>query len=251
MRTGTACLIHSETRCDTCPARYTGVCEIASDAARAALAARSRVSHFAAGTPILEQGEVAEKVGNILSGNVKVVNMTEDGTEQVLGLLSAGDVVGDPLQGQNSVSWEAATDVTMCWVPRAALEGLMHDHKSLVEGYLGAVVKQLDAQRMWSASLRGHGTVQRVAGWLMQQVPVLNDEGHPIIQIRLTRRDLSSLLDMTVETLCRSLHQLEEKGAVHMLAPDTVMVTRATTLGAIAKAPNGRVDAAIRRMERA
>ena len=129
------------------------------------------------------------------------------------------------------------TELALCWLPRASLEPLLESHRSLSRGYLAATVARLQAQRHRAASLRGRSAVQRIAAWLAAQTPEIREAGAPVIRLRLSRRDLASLLDMSVETLCRGLHQVEERGAIRLLAPDVVMVMRPGRLCEVAGAP--------------
>lgn len=195
------------------------------DRSTAVLEGRARSSTFAAGATILEQGEPCSRVGTLVRGTVKVVHLTEDGDEQVLQLRRPGDLIGDPFGEESGVGWQAATDVTMCWLPRASLDGVFREVPMLYRAFLAGAVRELQDQRLWAAALRGRSTVQRLAYWLARQPVAASDSGAVIVEIELSRRDLASLLDMSVETLCRSLHQIEQRGAIRLLAPHMMAVT--------------------------
>jgi len=194
------------------------------DPAMEAVATRARRSTHAQGEAIIDQGEPSDRICILVRGIVKVVHLTEDGDEQVLQLLNPGDLIGDPFGSESSVSWEAATEVTLCGLPRLALDHLARQHPSLYRAYLAGAVRELEEQRLWSAAMRGRSTLQRLAYWLGEQSSSASDHGGAIIEFGLSRRDLSSLLDMSVETLCRSLHQIEQRGAIRLVSPNTIAV---------------------------
>ena len=196
----------------------------------AAVGTRARTATYAAGAAILDQGQPANKVCILVRGTVKVVHLTEDGDEQVLQLLHPGDMIGDPFGGDSGVSWEAATEATLCWMPVSALDAICREYPALYRAYLAGAVHELEEQRLWAAAMRGRSTLQRLAFWLNRQPASASDHAGAIIEIALSRRDLASLLDMSVETLCRSLHQIEQRGAIRLLAPDMVAVIDQATL---------------------
>ena len=83
-------------------------------------------------------------------------------------------------------------------------------------------MRLVQEQRFAQVALRGRSALQRVAHWLFLQIPAEPTPSPVRLRILLTRRDLASLLEMTIETLCRVLHQLEDKGAIWLSAPDLV-----------------------------
>lgn len=200
------------------------------ESTRTTMAGRVRMSTYASGDAIIEQGQPCDRICIVVRGSVKVVHLTEDGDEQVLQLLDPGDLIGDPFGSESGVSWEAATEVTLCSMPQMALDHLAREHPSVYRAYLAGAVHELEEQRLWAAAMRGRSTLQRLAYWLGKQPSLASDQGGAIIEIALSRRDLSSLLDMSVETLCRSLHQIEQRGAIRLLSPNTVSVLDYATL---------------------
>ncbi|OOY06934.1 Crp/Fnr family transcriptional regulator [Thioclava sp. F36-7] len=216
-----------------------------------ALEMRTHVARFPSGTTIFAQGEPAASIGVLASGTVKVVNLTVDGRMHILSLLGPGDIVGDIGAAENKLSWEAATDVTLCWMTRSSFETLLSEHATLQKGYLAATVRQLEKERLWASSLRGTGTIQRVAALLFAQLPPQSGTVDTHLPLSLTRRDIASLLDMSSETLCRVLHEIKDKGAIRMPTPALIVVQQPGTLLAIAKGvgaslPNGMMNNGMR-----
>jgi CRP-like cAMP-binding protein len=209
-------------RCSTCKVRHQGFCSWFEGDEAKGIIARATQTRFAAGTPILIQGEPASRAGIVMSGLVKIVLNDEDGSEHVIQLLHAGEMVGDPDASDCSYSWQAATDVELCWVPTSALAAAIRRCPEALHCQLDATMRQVREQRFAQVALRGRNAMQRVAHWLYLQSPTEVTLAPVRLRILLTRRDLASLLEMTVETLCRSLHQLEERGAIQLAAPDLI-----------------------------
>lgn len=214
--------VSSTDRCRTCAVRHLGFCSWFDTNHNRDIAQKTRRTVFASGTAILDQGEPAHRVGIILSGLVKIVLIDEEGTEHLIQLLHAGELVGDPFTAESACSWQAATDCELCWMPSVTLSSAIRDCPEAYRRQLEATMGLVQEQRFAQIALRGRNSLQRVAHWLFLQIP---PDAAPVpvrLRIVLTRRDLASLLEMTVETLCRALHQLEERGAIRLASPELV-----------------------------
>jgi CRP/FNR family transcriptional regulator len=229
-------------RCKTCKIRRLGFCSWFDGEEAKGIVTRTSQTRFEAGSNISIQGAPASRVGIIMSGLVKIVLNDEDGGEHVIQLLHAGEMVGDPFAEESSFSWQAATDVELCWVPASVLTSSIRSSPAALQCHLDAIMRQVQEQRFAQVALRGRNSMQRVAHWLFLQVPKDATEASVRLRILLTRRDLASLLEMTIETLCRSLHQLEHRGAIRLAKPDLIEVRDRRRLGLVSRASEDRLQ---------
>ncbi len=227
--------------CASCAAHDFGLCGMLGDACSSLLSPRCHQTRYKRGDELALQGELTDRIGIISSGLVKVVLMTADGEHHILQLLKPGHIVGDPCKAENAFSWEAATSARICWVNRATLNALIRDEPQIYRAYLAITAQQLEEHRLWAASMRGRNTLQRIAFWIVQQLPDARDGAKATVRIPLTRRDLASLLDMTVETLCRGLHQLADRNAICLLTPEEIDVVDMTKLRLFGRCGEDRV----------
>lgn len=231
-------------RCRACPVSHLGICAAAGEQVSASFSSRARLAGFRAGETIVPQGEKAGYGGIIVEGAVKVVSITEAGAAHVLQLLHPGEWVGPVFPERPGVAWDAANDVKICWIALPALEALMQKEPKLSQALLTAATRQLNAQWDWAVLLRSGGTLCRVASWLLRQAKEAGAEQggcgqSEVVVIDLRRRDLASLLDMTVETLCRALSQLEQRQAIVMLTPKQAAISNMGVLQKIARSEHG------------
>ncbi|MEY3532562.1 MAG: hypothetical protein RI979_586 [Pseudomonadota bacterium] len=105
----------------SCPVQQAGLCSWFEAPLSDEIAARSTQSQFAPGVPILRQGEAANRVGIIQTGLVKIVLNDTNGEEHLIQLLYPGEMVGDPFTIDSAFSWQAATQTSLCWMPRGLL----------------------------------------------------------------------------------------------------------------------------------
>ncbi|WP_191090185.1 Crp/Fnr family transcriptional regulator [Histidinibacterium aquaticum] len=197
--------------------------------------------HYEPGDELALQGEPSERIGILSSGLVKIVMITEDGEHHLLQLLRPGQIVGDPSRSENAFSWEAATRAEVCWINRETFAAIAREHPQLCKACLTVLGDQLEEHRLWVAAMRGRNAIQRIAFWLVQQVPDCQDGRPAVLRITLPRRDLASLLDMTGETLCRGLRHLSDRGAIHLHTSDRVEIRDLVRLRLFARCEADRV----------
>jgi CRP/FNR family transcriptional regulator len=198
--------------------------------------ARGSLVRHSQGAEILAQGEISSRIAIICSGIVKISTVNAEGDEHVLQLLHAGQFLGDPSARQSAFCWRAATEVELCWLSSTSLLAACRENPAIHLDYMAAIAGQMQQHYLFTLALRDRTTFQRVAYWLMTQIPQsqpLSDQFQ--FRILLSRRDLASLLDMTVETLCRALRQLAERRAITLTAPDRVVIGNLDKLRDLAK----------------
>lgn len=231
--------------CQTCPVPESSFCAHAFGQDKDGIAQLAHRARFRRGQSVLMQGDESEKIGILKSGVIKTVFMTEDGDTQVLGLLFPGDFIGRAFESEYRFSYEAATDIDICLFQRSSFEGLLIESPALEHTYLLGTLRQMDKMNSWTCLLRGRTARQRVAAYFTfcalhdgETDATLDLSGtHPILELRLSRSDLASLLDMTPETFCRCLHGLADKGALHICAPHRIELTDITRLRELAGPP--------------
>ncbi|WP_138471084.1 Crp/Fnr family transcriptional regulator [Poseidonocella sp. HB161398] len=224
--------------CQNCSARTNGFCGALDAEALAEFSGQCFCAGYERDAEIVRQGEPSGKVGVIAKGLVKIVMFTEDGEEHMLQILRQSQLVGMPCSMQSSFAWEAATRAEICWMPRSTWDDFLRAHPEHFEAYVKTMLHQMEELQCAVANSRGRNTRQRVAHWLLEQVPEDAAPDRPIVDIPLKRRDLAALLDMTAETLCRSLHALAGKGAIDILMPYQIEITDLAKLRTLAKSPH-------------
>ena len=236
---------HMSCECQVCPVPGSSFCAYAKEQDLDGLAQLAHRVRFKQGQSVMIQGDESEKIGVLRSGVIKTVFMTEDGDTQILGLLFPGDFIGRAFENEYRFSYEAATDIDICLFQRASFEGLLMGSPALEHGYLLSTLRQMDKMNSWTCLLRGRTARERVAAYFTfcalhdgETDATLDLSGkHPVLELRLSRTDLASLLDMTPETFCRCLHGLADKGALHIRAPHRIELTDSARLRELAGPP--------------
>jgi len=176
----------------------------------AELAPQRRVVH--AGEVIYQAGESFGKLYILNSGFCKIVNLSPDGREQVVGLKFRGDWLGFDGIANDQYSCDAvAMDTGEVWVVRydallaactrrPALLGLLHE----------AMSREISRDRESLMSVCTLPADARVADFLRYWVDSLARRGMRTDQItlRMTRAEIGNYLGMTLESVSRALSHL-------------------------------------------
>lgn len=227
--------------CPDCPAERSGPCRWLEMAVRQRIIAASTHRSFRPGECILPAGQVPAWVGTVLSGLVKIATIDEQGNEHVLQLLHPGETVGNPFGVAVPFSFDAATDTRLCMTPRMAMKEAFDRSPDAYAAHLRIAMRQQLEQHLAQLALRGRNALQRVAYWISLQTPDPDIDRVLSVRILLSRRDLASLLEMTVETLSRNLHQLADRRVIRIMTPERLEILDAPRLRLLARDQDARL----------
>lgn len=186
------------------------------------------------GAEIVMQGEPLEKIGIIAGGVIKIGTVTEGGDDHLLQIRRRGQLIHVPENTGSLFSWETATEARVCWMSRQVWDSFLKEKPSHFQSFMATMHYELEQMQRSVLNMRGRTTLQRLSFWLLEELAHSDAGDAGSLHICLSRRDLASLLDMTVETLCRSLRQLHDKEAIRLLAPDRLDVADLARLRRIA-----------------
>ncbi|HEY5275137.1 MAG TPA: Crp/Fnr family transcriptional regulator [Coriobacteriia bacterium] len=211
----------------------------AEDAAVERMAARARVEEVARGRILVTQGDVADRIGVVVAGSVKVYNLSVDGRALTFEKVGSGEAFGAiaALAGARyPATVEAATDSTIAWLPREALFELFEADpglaRTLVTDLAGRVVNLTAV-----AATQSLDVPSRLAGYLFQrslEVGRTTPAGL-VVDLGMSKGDLASALGTVPETLSRALARLRDDGVLVVRSRDVVV----KDVGALARLGSG------------
>ncbi len=195
-----------------------------------ALAPQRRVVH--AGDVIYQAGERFGNLYVLNAGFIKIVNLTSDGREQVVGLKFRGDWLGFDGIATGQYSCDAvAMDTGEVWTLRYdALLAACLRQPALLTLLHEAMSREIAQDRSSLMSVCTLPADARVAEFLHDWAGALTRRGLRADQItlRMTRAEIGNYLGMTLETVSRALSKLAraqviafpEKGRRDIRIPD-------------------------------
>ena len=187
-----------------------------SDQQLASIGAHAAWRVFERGDVIVRQGELADSLFVIASGQVKVY-MSEGDREVILKTLSAGDFFGEmPMLDQEPRSASVAA-LERCHLQTLSYESFrraMAGSTDIAKRVLETLAKRLrDADRKIGA-LALLNISARVSRTLLELAIVSN--GRKVVGEPFTQKDLASMVGASREMVNRTLHDLMQQGYIEV-----------------------------------
>ena len=159
--------------------------------------------------------QAGERFGNLYilnSGFFKIVNLSADGREQVVGLKFRGDWLGfDGIAGGHYACDAVAMDTGEIWVVSyEALLAACAAHPALLQVLHSAMSREIAHDRDSLMSVCTLPADARVAEFLRHWADSLAERGMRTdeITLRMTRAEIGNYLGMTLESVSRALSRL-------------------------------------------
>jgi CRP-like cAMP-binding protein len=171
--------------------------------------------------PLFREGERSGRVALVLRGRVKIVTVGLDGTESVLGVRGAGELLGElaALDGEpRSATATALEPVDARLLTTAEFESLLASRPAIAIALLRLLAARLRAADRWRSAFGSHDVEGRLAALLLQ---LLDEHGSPDpatggtrVDAPLTQADLGGMIGASREAVARTLRAWREAGLV-------------------------------------
>ena len=168
---------------------------------------------FRRNSEIYGESEQADYAYKVVSGAVRTYRILADGRRQIGGFHLAGDVFGLEVGEQHAFSAEAVTESKILVVKRSALMALAARDSDV-------------ARELWTLTGRELARVQehivllvktaqeRVAGFLLEMAD--RRPASDAVELPMSRQDIADYLGLTIETVSRTLSNLEHEAAIEL-----------------------------------
>lgn len=177
-----------------------------------------RFKHYNKREVVLHKGGVADALLFLLSGQLQVVDITEDGRAIGLRLLAPGDFFGEIAlinDSTRSASVVATTDVLVAFLPSATALHLFSHSPSVARQMLRHLAQKIQRDSEFRAILSINNTARRIYTYLtlLQRQPD-GPDGQVMIENLPTHQDIANMINTSRETVTRALLTLVQQGIV-------------------------------------
>jgi len=178
---------------------------------------------FARNEEIFGEAEPAACVYRLLSGVVRTHRILADGRRQITEFYLPGDVFGLQQGVSHSTSAEAVTDCTVVAIRRGALaERAVHD-ASIAHKMCALALHHLHRSEEHMLVLGRKTACERLAWFLMDMAERI--PAHDRVDLPISRQDIADFLGLTIETVSRSMTQLQDEGLIALPTCRQVLLT--------------------------
>ena len=178
---------------------------------------------------IFMEGQLAQNIHIINSGQVKIFNTSKEGKEYIIRLLGEGDFFGELIlfKDENlTYSAKAVTEVELCLLNKNDLEKLLEDNPPIARQLLAALSSRLKTIEDKAYSLALDNAKDKTKKLLIRLAKENGDKKETGIEIHLplTRAGLASLMGMKQETMSRKLSELEKDGKIEIIGRKKILL---------------------------
>ena len=176
------------------------------------LSLRGTRMRFERNAEIFGEEEPAEYLYRVVSGAVRTIRFSSDGRRQILAFYLPGDVFGIEIDKAHTCTAEAVGPSEITLVRRSLLEKAASEDVRAARRWL-----ELTGQNLLSAQdhtiLLGHrGAGERVAAFLLRLAE--RSARSQDLDLPMSRADIADYLCLTIETVSRTLTELERQCAI-------------------------------------
>ncbi len=175
-----------------------------------------RFKQYARRDIVLQKGGNGDSLMFLLSGQLQVIDITEDGRAIGLRMLAPGDFFGEIAvinQAKRSASVVALTPVLIALLPRATALHLFSHSPSVANHMLRHLAEKIQRDSEFRALLSIHNTSKRIYTFLDLSKQTTPDNQATVENLP-THQDIANMINTSRETVTRAILALVQQGIV-------------------------------------
>jgi CRP/FNR family nitrogen fixation transcriptional regulator len=173
---------------------------------------------------IFAEGDRAAYFYKVVSGAVRTFKLLSDGRRQIDAFHLPGDIFGLETGEEHRFSAEALGDASIIAFRRCSLETLAQRDQAFAHQVIGSMMQALERAQSHMLLLGRKNALEKIATFLLVLSERLTENGH--MDLPMSRIDIADHLGLTIETVSRSLTQLERQGIIELPAHRRSIILR-------------------------
>jgi len=175
---------------------------------------------------IYAEGETATVFFKVVSGVVRTCKFMSDGRRQIDAFYVAGDIFGFETSVEHLLSAEAVCDCMVVPLRRKPFDSL--NGETVPRELLTFAMRNFARAQEHSLLLGRRSAIEKVAAFLLEWAEPTK-LGH-VVNLAMTRHDIADYLGLTIETISRTLSQLERDKIIELSTVRQILIKDITTL---------------------
>lgn len=163
---------------------------------------------------IFSEGDRAAYFYRVVSGVVRTSRLLSDGRRQIDAFHMAGDVFGIESGDEYRFCAEAVGNCTVVAYRRSSLDTFLGKDAQLARQLTAAMMRSLVRAQNHLLLLGRKTALEKIASFILDMAERLSDNDE--IDLPMSRTDIADHLGLTIETVSRSLTQLEKQAVIKL-----------------------------------
>ena len=225
MADNSSCLICKHTYCAKKVSLFSGF----SDVDLAKVLSLIQRKTYEKGDVIFHEGDLCDQLLIVNDGSMKVFQVSKEGKEQILYILSEGDFLGDLNLLKKDVyrlSGAALEETHLCTIQKDDFDQLLASYPELylqVMSYAHDRIKDLELLVQTLTTKDVESRLAVLLNRLAQNFGVQKKEGIEI-QLTLTREEMANFVGVTRETVSRKLSSMQADGLIELYDNHMILI---------------------------
>lgn len=190
----------------------------------ARIAEHSQIIDFPKGTSVFNRGDAAVGLYILLEGQLKLGVTSPQGTEKIISIVSPGESFGEAilfLERQFPVYAQAIMDSQVLLVSKNLIFSMLDNDAMFARKMLAGLSVRMHQLVQDIEMLSLQSCTQRFIGYLLQISADAPDATN--ITLPVSKTTIASLLNLTPETLSRTLAKLQQLGLIEVNGKDVTI----------------------------
>ncbi|HJX14406.1 MAG TPA: Crp/Fnr family transcriptional regulator [Candidatus Deferrimicrobiaceae bacterium] len=170
------------------------------------------------GATIFSKDDSADSLYIVKDGRVRLLSLSDKGTETILHILTQGAIFGELLlsEEKRALTAVAGTDVLVTVIPKGSLVELLSSIPTVSKNFIRLLSKRLAKVEKEFADSGHTWSYHRLSKVLLRLCEEHGQETRKgtVIPLRLTHEDLANLIGTTRETVTTQLNRFRRKGLI-------------------------------------
>lgn len=210
----------AETNCSHCQSRMHGIFCTLKQNELTSLSLEKNSNTYKKGQTLFLEGNPSFGIYCISHGKIKVSKTGANGKETIIRIATEGDVLGHQNVFSHSIHNESATaleDTQVCFVSKNTLKVLIQSDPSLSIEIIKKLSSEMEDNEEKITSLAQKSVRERFAElliYLNEHFGKKDKSGNSIIDVKLTREEMASMIGAAPENLIRLVTEFKTDGLI-------------------------------------
>ena len=173
---------------------------------------------------IFGEGDPADFLFEVVSGAVRTYKLLSDGRRQIDAFHIPGDIFGIESGCEYRFSAEAIQEVTVRTIRRRSLDTLVRSDSDLPSRLVAAMARSLERAQDHMLLLGRKSAREKIASFLLGLADRIN--GEKTLELPMSRADMADHLGLTIETVSRTVTQLQREKLIDLPSSRRVIILR-------------------------
>lgn len=180
---------------------------------------------FPKGTSVFNRGEAAVGLYILLDGQLKLGVTSPQGSEKIISIVTPGESFGEAilfLERQFPVYAQATLDSHVLLIPKNLIFSMLDNDAMFARKMLAGLSVRMHQLVQDIEMLSLQSCSQRFIGYLLQMNANTSDASN--ITLPASKTTIASLLNLTPETLSRTMAKLQQQGLIEVNGKDVMII---------------------------